>query len=159
MKIIRNKWDNTISQLYLETAKVNFNIELRGYITVFEGWSSSGKTFFMKSLQNFCVNNPSIMKQYNISNILIFDYTDLKNNILKRIKAEKNSLIIIDNGDMLLSIKSPLVKYLSYDRYNQYIIMSRGGVSLPITPNHYCNLIQEKNIILTKFNYNIEGWK
>ena len=59
---------------------------------------------------------------------------------------------------MLLAADPKLLKYISHDTNNQYFIMSRGGVALAVTPNHYCELVREDKKITTRYDCDVEGW-
>lgn len=159
MEMYRNPVDNTISRIILPISTVVFDMELRGFITVVEGWSGTGKTFFLNSLKNFYMNNKNMIRQkFGLQGILFYDFNDIDKDILFAVKRVKGYLILIDNADMLLAANIGLLKYISHDTNNQYFIMSRGGVALPITPNHYCELVREDKKITTRYDCDVEGW-
>lgn len=66
--------------------------------------------------------------------------------------------MIIDNADILLANKKKLLEYISYDLNNQYIIFSRGGIPIPASPNHFCELVEENGVIRTKFLSDVLAW-
>jgi hypothetical protein len=159
MEMYRNPVDNTISRIVLPISTVVFDMELRGFITVVEGWSGTGKTFFLNSLKSFYMNNKNMIRQkFGLQGILFYDFNDIDKDILFAVKRVKGYLILIDNADMLLAADPKLLKYISHDTNNQYFIMSRGGVALAVTPNHYCELVREDKKITTRYNCSVEGW-
>lgn len=158
MVIERNLVDSSISKLVLQKPNVIFDIELRGNITIIKGDSSTCKTFFVTSLKEYCSNNYMILFQkFGIQDVKFLDYSNSNNNVYL-LKNLKNSLIIIDNADLVLNQDKKLLEYISYDLDNQYIVMSRGGISLPVSPNHICELKQSNNRVYTEFAYNILSW-
>ena len=95
----RNPVDNTISRIVLPISTVVFDMELRGFITVVEGWSGTGKTFFLNSLKSFYMNNKNMIRQkFGLQGILFYDFNDIDKDILFAVKRVKGYLILIDNA-------------------------------------------------------------
>lgn len=165
INIIRNKYDKTIAKLQVKTNKASFDIELRGFITVLGGVSSSGKTFFIETLYNQYLNNSQELKsQYGLQGIQILNTLTLNDGVEDKemigiLKSRKGFLIVIDNADTILENREALVQHISRDTSNQYIIMSRGGVNLKISSNHYSELENTDGKIVNKFLTTIPGWK
>jgi hypothetical protein len=66
--------------------------------------------------------------------------------------------VLIDNGDKVLNGRDKLLRHIAVDSGNQYVICSRGGVGLGVSPNHYGELKQEGKRITTTFHWNERGW-
>jgi hypothetical protein len=52
-----------------------------------------------------------------------------------------------------------IVKYISFDVKNQYLINSRMGLPFAISFNHYGELKIENNQISTHFDFNVSAWR
>lgn len=165
INFIRNKYDKTIAKIQIKTNKVSFDIELRGFITVLGGISSSGKTFFVETLYNQYLNNSQELKsKYGLQGIQILNTLTLNDGIedkemISILKSRKGFLIVIDNADTILENRAALIEHISRDTSNQYIIMSRGGVNLRISPNHYSELENNDGMVINSFLTTIPGWK
>jgi hypothetical protein len=152
-----------ISRFVFDTGSVVFNLELRGHVTVFEGHSSTGKTYFLKSIYENYPNFVNAFKKHGISDVVYVNAVNTVSDnafatLLDTLKKRKGCLVLIDNGDKVLNGRDKLLKHISVDSGNQYVICSRGGVGLGVSPNHYGELKQEGDEITSAFHWNERGW-
>lgn len=160
MKIERNKFDKTICKITFEIPQVGFEIELRGYITILDGESNTGKSFLLKSLYLTYVDNPKSFEKYKINSVFFFNYQSSIEDLIFTIKNKKGCLILIDNANCIFlgNKGKEAVNYINYDIYNQYLIVNRTGWTFNVTPNHYAKLKREGNKIVTTFDWSVSGW-
>ena len=160
VKVKRNKFDKTICQINFETPQVEFEVELRGYITILEGESNTGKSFLLKSLYQTYLDNPKSFERYKIEGVFYYNCQSKVTDLFSDVKRQRNSLFLIDNADsFLISQKEyKAIEYIRYDCYNQYLIVSRLGAIFYVTPNHFAKLKREGNKIVTTFDWSVPGW-
>lgn len=159
LDVIRDSEVNLISNITFDKVDIMFKIELRGFVTVFEGDSSTGKSFFVNSLKELYQSyEKTVLKETNKSNLIFLDGCHETELIVPRLKALNNCLIILDFADILFTKEPKLSEYISQDQLNQYIIMSRGSYVIPVSLNHFCYLQRNGNIIYNKFEFNVPAW-
>lgn len=154
---------NHIHRLLLNAGGATFDLELRGHITVFEGDSSTGKTYFFNAILEDYTNNHNAYNELGINGVLFVNAANLIADIdykilLDRLKQQKRWLVLIDNGDKVLHGRNELLRYILLDTVNQYIIASRRGIGLNVSLNHFGELKQVGNKITSEFYYNEKGW-
>lgn len=98
------------------TYKLNF----RNYFTIIAGDSGSGKTFLFNRLKD--------LKQIHLYDKLKLYNAESEN--FDSIYNCKNSFIVIDNFDILVSDK--LREFLQYDKTNQFLVFGRNTDGLPV---------------------------
>lgn len=132
-----------------------FDIQLRGNITIIDGDSATGKTF----LTSIIVDKQAGMEgnTNNPNKVLVFNY---KSQDLASIFTAQHKLIIIDNANILIDER--LRQHINADNSNRYLLLGRslGGIEASI--NHYGELITTENngkkIITVNYKYNLSGW-
>lgn len=160
MKIERNKFDKTICKITFDIPQVDFEVELRGYITILEGEANTGKSFLLKSLYQAYLNNSKSFEKYKIEGVFYYNYQSEVTDLFSAVKKQRNSLFLIDNADTFLASQKgyEVIKYIRLDCYNQYLIVSRFGGVFNVMPNHFAKLKREGNKIITTFYWSVPGW-
>ena len=118
------------------------NLEINESLTLITGDSAVGKTLIF----NYIDRQSFINKQLKCINI---QYTEklrknnerLENTVYKQIKGCKNSLVVIDNADVLLGAKTR--QYIIFDSNNTYVLFGRNVNGLWITEANIANLIRD----------------
>jgi hypothetical protein len=150
--------DKRITRFIFDIGSVEFNVELRGHITVLDGFTASGKTFFLKQIYENYPNNKDAFRKCGLFGIIFVNAVmaasndDFNVELLGKLKRAKNHLILIDNGDKVLNGCVRLLKYIAVDTDNQYIICSRGALGLDVPLNHYGKLTQIDRKIITTYH-------
>jgi hypothetical protein len=160
----KTKDGHYFSRIILQGANVLFDVELRGHVTIFEGDSSTCKSYFFKSLYHDYTGSVSAYTNagidgihlINSSSTLLVETSDSFINILD---GKSNRLFLIDNANSLLSKHKKVLHYISRDTDNQYLINARAGLGIPVSFNHFCELISDDNRILSKFEYSVPAWR
>ena len=148
-----------INKFTFRNGNVSFDMEFRGHLTVLEGDSSTGKTYFFNSVAQSYPNNVNAFKSHGIDGVVYVNAINTVSDgdfdsLLRTLKSRKGCLVLIDNGDKVLNGRDALLKYISVDSDNQYVICSRGGVSLGLAPNCYGELKQNGAEIATTYYWN-----
>lgn len=135
---------------------VRFDLEIRKPITQVYGESATGKTLLVNFVKNEKKNDKfNVSCEENIvSNIAVFDETFCK----KDISSITNSLIIIDRCDLILT--DDIVDFIATDTRNHYLLFSRTGLPLEISPNYYGEFVWDKrsNTISIYYKYSEVSW-
>lgn len=138
---IRNK-------IELSYYNLHFNFDLRGHLTIIDGDTSSGKSMFCELLTLIRCNDD----RYADCQVFSYKYPFS----LEILKALKNKLIIIDNGDILLN--EGIVEYIAGDYNNQYIIIARQPFDFGVSPNYYAEIQEKDNKFYLEYFDNAKGW-
>lgn len=102
---------------------ISVELDLPDTLNILEGDSGAGKTFCANFLASLNSNVDVIRNGWQI--VLV---THRATDILSTLMQLKESLIIVDNADMLLKDRRDIVKYINGDRGNQYLIFARGNL-------------------------------
>ena len=113
------------------TYKLNF----RNYFTIIAGDSGSGKTFLFNRLKD--------LKQIHLYDKLKLYNAESEN--FDSIYNCKNSFIVIDNFDILVSDK--LREFLQYDKTNQFLVFGRNTDGLPVDIDSFLYLKNSNSYI------------
>lgn len=142
-----------VQQLNVENKRgIRFSLDLRGRIVVIDGNSGTGKTFLWSTIKTL-QDAPSTRDK--VKNILLLNYKS--ENVEEKIKSSEGNLIIIDNGDLILS--PDMAHYISFDYANQYLIFQRGNqLEFGISPNYYAYMVDYGDHIGLKYEYSVRGW-
>ncbi len=133
---------------------VSFDLELRRPITQVYGDSATGKTFLVKYIKNEKRNNKfNNENSSDLSNIFAFD--DVLT--VKDLSKIKESLIVIDRCDLILT--EDVIDFIVSDRSNHYLLFSRTGLPLGLSPNYYGEFVRNNdNIISISYKYSEVSW-
>lgn len=133
-----------------------FDLEIRKPITQVYGDSATGKTLLVNFIKNEKKNVRFNMSgdEDTVSNIVVFDDMFCKNDIAQITK----SLIVIDRCDLILT--EDIVDFIVGDRNNHYLLFSRTGLPLGISPNYYGEFAwdSDSNTISIFYKYSEMGW-
>ena len=145
----RNKMKQYVNKIILKEYKeqigltgVYFDLEFKSGLTLVYGDSGVGKTLFVEKLRNLAAIR---------EDICIMDYSTSKK-MLDMVfinKGLKDTLIVIDNGDVLLSKKHREV--IKHDFDNQYIIFTRDCTGMFRGPSSVANMVRKGNIITLEY--------
>ena len=115
--------------LSIHTDDYNFDILLNGPIVGVFGNSGVGKSLYFDLVRSL-----SDIEVGQIKNVECFNYENSnQNNILDKLREIHDTLVLIDNADILLTqMEAP--RFL-YESDNQYLIMTRCSsfLGIPIT--------------------------
>lgn len=128
-----------------------YDIKLRGNITVVNGDSASGKSLVVHKLSEFKARNNKGMTPYSIDNIFIVNM-DNKDKILE----QHDKLIIIDRAEMIMT--PDLAYFINRDSENRYLVYSRAPIGIEVSPNYYANMIDENGVLKIRYLYSVKGW-
>ncbi len=93
--------------------KINFDLRFYDDLTLINGESGVGKTMLFKAIERDCLLDKT--------NLVCLNYDDIASgNIEHTLNTAQNKVIIIDNGDITLSIEQRVK--ISKDTNNQYIV-------------------------------------
>lgn len=133
---------------------VSFDLELRKPITQVYGDSATGKTLLVNYIKNEKRNNKFNNEEINdLSNIIVFD--DIFD--VSAMSKVTHYLIIVDRCDLILT--SNIIDFIASDRNNNYLLFSRTGLPLGISPNYYGEFIcDDNNVISIFYKYSEVSW-
>lgn len=133
-----------------------YSLELRGRITKVTGLSGSGKTRLCNIIRlimsDIKYNNTIYPDYYN--NLVAFD-TVSDSIELSNISELRDKLIFIDRADFL---SKDLLEIIRCDRNNVYILFARTCLNLGLSPNYFCEFVNNGPIIQTSYRFSEMGW-
>lgn len=151
---MKNVYDWNTNILMLEDKNNNnFNLKFRGYKTIVQGNSATGKSFIcytINQLRQFSKKTSGI----DTSNIILIDDENRET-----LKTSKDKFIIIDNADILLSDED--VEVINRDNgINRYLMFMREPIGIELSPKHYAELAlnQENNTTELKYIFGERDW-
>lgn len=148
-------YDYSTGRLSLEyKSNMKFNLELRKPKTQIDGNSGTGKTLLVSILSKMKQFAQFSNHDYDVSNIVLVTRLD----DISKIYNSKESLIIIDKGDLLLNGNNDLIDYITMDHSNHYLIFSRVTFSLGLSPNYFGELVVKDGVICVQYAFSEEGW-
>jgi hypothetical protein len=155
-----------IGHLTLTLPNIKFDVELRGHLTIIEGDSNTHKSHFLKALANECKLYPNELSSQGITGIALLDNkTDHQGffnfeDYIKKLKKVKCMLVLIDDADIILRGPGAIefINFVSFDTNNQYVIVSRRGLGIGVSLNHFCTLEATDNVVKSVYRYNEMGW-
>ena len=125
----------------------NFKIELRKRITLIQG--GIGKSMFFKSLQIVDTDYP----------LLTIDGKQAKKgDTLKHLKSITNTMVVIDNGDLLLN--KAIVQHINKDLKNQYIVICKQDYGFAVSPNAIADMTfsSDTSTFWLRYRFDVRGW-
>lgn len=118
--MIKNMEIKKLKFIYMDILDVN--IELKQNYTVLNGDSGTGKTYLYEIINQYASEN-------NRKDIICINLDNVNSEniefIINKIKNSKNSIIFVDQADSLFMRAEELKDYISRDRNNYYIIVSK----------------------------------
>lgn len=122
---------------------VEIDLKFLSGLTLISGESGVGKTYFCRKIRDLAAERQDIqLVDYSTSKVML-------NMILN--KNVKDTIIIIDNGDVILTEEHR--KFIKYDFNNQYIIFVRRYNGLYRGPKNVARMIRVGNIITLKYTF------
>lgn len=143
------EWSSNIIK-FSDKYKNEFELELRGRITVIYGASATGKTLVCNRIKQIQNDDNIGAATYVADNILLVERSNKD-----KVYETKQKLIVIDKAERLLDDK--LIEHINQDGSNRYLLMLRKPVGIDATPNHYGVLSRERNKVMIEYKYNIGG--
>lgn len=133
---------------------VSFDLNIREPITQIYGDSATGKTLLVNYIKNEKRNsNFNNLDRDALKNVFAFD----DNLFVKDLSRIERSLVVIDRCDLLLT--SDILDFIVSDRKNHYLLFSRTGLPLGLSPNYYGDfVVNEENKISILYKYSEVGW-
>ena len=139
--------------LVIQYRDISFDLKLRNPITQVYGDSAAGKTLLVNCIKNEKKNNRFNNEcADNLSNIFVFDDAFSVEDLSKI----TNSLIIVDRCDLILS--EGITEYIACDRSNHYLLFSRTGLPLGISPNNYGEFVCSEGVVRVHYKYSEMCW-
>lgn len=131
-------------------------LTLRGRLTQVTGLSGSGKSRLCNIIKSIMMdisyNDAKYPDYYN--NLVAFD-TFLDSSELSKISELRGKFIFIDRADYL---SKDLLDYIRCDRNNVYILFARTCLELGLSPNYFCELVDDGSVIRTSYRFSEKGW-
>ena len=143
--------DNIIFNYY----EKRFNLELKGRITVIDNYEDNDKKLLCTLLSEL-KTLPQYAEEYKY--LIYFNNIFSELELIKLNKTKQNKLYIIDHADNILFGKDDIIKFISLDRDNQYIIIGRCSFDLHLSPNYYAELKENKNQFYLSYFSDVKGW-
>ncbi|MGN0483133.1 MAG: hypothetical protein ACI4HI_06255 [Lachnospiraceae bacterium] len=132
---------------------VFFDMMIRKPITQINGDSGTGKTLLVSFIKNEKKNARFNTDEDRVSNIAVFDDVVAQ----KELAAIKDSLIIIDRCDLLLT--QEITDFIAADRRNHYLLFSRTALPLGLSPNYYGEFVcDSEKVISIHYKFSETGW-
>lgn len=113
---------------------IAINIQLPGRINILGGDSATGKTFCAEFIAVLPGDERMLGSQ--LKTVVFNAVSSRQLDLLTILKTLSNTLIVIDNADILLRGREELVDFINGDKSNQYLIFSRGINNLDVP--RYC---------------------
>ena len=113
-----------------------YDLKFDDRITLVRGDSATGKTYLYQMLEDL-----KLTREYNA--IKLFNYKS--NNFHEDLKVCKNSFIVIDNGDILLTEEDK--RFINFELSNQYLLFLRNCDGLNLSAESFTVLKEEENEI------------
>ncbi len=145
----------------LSDAEHNFNLELRGQITILLGNSGTGKTFTSESIQTILTDN-TVTRNLKQKIYVFLEGNDVSVDILKN--TEKDSIIILDDATEIILNNSELRFFIERDIDRTYLIIYRSTehlLNLGCTPANIATMeydIDSRTFTLG-YKYDMGGMK
>ena len=135
-----------VNKVITSYGRTNFNIELNAPIVALGGNSGTGKTFLLKALKT----NQKIGELG-----FQFEWIDssLSESTIRTILQEtQDSLIVIDNADILLRKHGVTAKNLRADsNTNQYLLFSREGTRYGASKKSVGKLVKTGDLVQVEY--------
>lgn len=128
-----------------------FNLQLRGKITVVNGDSGTGKTAFVNLVKDYKTMGRAL-DEYQTDNIIV-----AANEAEGLGIQDRECLVIIDRADKALTQR--WCDKINRDSLTHYLIFSREGHDLDISPNHAGEFVREDGKVKIHYDFDIKGWR
>ena len=120
---------------------VEIDLKFLSGLTLISGESGVGKTYFCRKIRDLAAERQDIqLVDYSTSKVML----DMILN-----KNVKDTVIIIDNGDIVLTKEHR--EYIKHDFDNQYIIVTRDVTGLFRGPNNVATMVRKGNTITLEY--------
>lgn len=128
-------------KIQFKSGKFYFDIHFYSGFTLISGDSATGKTLFFNSLRQLVIAD-------NMKGYLFVNHKDLVDvnpieSVLQKIKRNTGSVILIDDGDVVLKGLQNPWELISQDMDNQYIVFGRNIDYFNITSTNYAELVED----------------
>jgi ABC-type transporter Mla maintaining outer membrane lipid asymmetry ATPase subunit MlaF len=152
-------YDFKTRRLLLNTLDgISYDLELNGNIAVVGGDSGTGKTFLCKLIKERKKLAETSSEVTFVGNIEVFDL-DSGPPSLDVLKALKNKLVVIDEADILLDGSVEVLNNINDDYIrNHYLIFSRGGIHVKVTPAHCASFVVNDGCVRLDYSEIGRGW-
>ena len=127
---------------------VYYDLNLRGNITIIDGFSGNGKTVLFDDII-MAKNNTENIVGTDMSNITPINSSDTE-------IEDKKVLYIIDRADKILN--NNLCDKICSCNYARFLIFARGSFPLGVSPNHIGTFVRNDNCITIEYDFNESWW-
>ena len=135
-----------VDRINISIGLTQFDIELNSPVVAIGGDSGTGKTFFLRALK---ANSKLGTLSFQLNWI---DASLSEVAINATLKNAENSLIVIDNADLLLPQHGITAKnILDPANTNQYLLFSREGRRYGASMSSIGRLIEKENIVQVQY--------
>lgn len=149
--IVEDRGSHIDSKLYIETPSYTFDLILRGRRTVITGDSGTCKSLMLKWIERDKVNNRVNNMTSAADKMEVFNFLRDINEIYNY----KNTIIFIDNGDIILNKK--VMRYISEDKSNRYVIITRSKAP-SVSPNYVAEMYEDNGVFRLRYDFSERQW-
>ncbi len=136
---------------YTSKDGVQYRLQLRGFVTIVEGESSTGKSYLVSELFNLKSVQVEV-SGYDVSNIFI---PSTKKDWFS-LPSDYEGLTIIDRADILLT--DIVCEQIKNYRKMRFLLFLRKAMNIGYSPNYFGEFVNDNGVIVIKYKFSEELW-